>query len=282
MKDDSRDNFKHFVLYVTNSCNLRCDYCYVDIKDKKISNEVLLKEVDEILNTDYQKIEIEFLGGEPLLNIKGIKKVCEYVEENSDKIIRYSIVTNGTIFNEEIKEVINKFNFDIVGVSIDGTKFIHNYHRKDIYGKGSYHKVEKNINKFLDLNVNIVNAQITLSMDTAGYFEDNINHLFNLGFKNINVNIVKRTLESSLFDIVEKQFKNIIKKYKNKIKMSPFMDNIEPKITENFKKNSNNFMVETYKRKNLKDLEYRTKIYYEGIIRLNEVYNTCLREYLTK
>jgi len=98
------------MLIVTHACNLQCSYCYESHKgNKKMSFEVakqcILREVDFVKkSSEFTEIEIDFMGGEPLLNFDLIRKVVEWME-----CARLGIpfitgcATNGTLLTPEMK-----------------------------------------------------------------------------------------------------------------------------------------------------------------------------------
>lgn len=143
-------------LVVSNNCNLKCKYCYVDggnhdkrIKDSLMSESVAVDTINYIYNR-YDKVElIAFFGGEPLLNLPVIKKTVNYISElyKQGKIKStpsYSITTNGTIFSKEMFSFFNEHNFNVC-FSLDGTAETHNILRPYKNGKGTYNTIQKNI-----------------------------------------------------------------------------------------------------------------------------------------
>ena len=117
------------MLLVTHSCNLNCSYCYEKFKsDKKMSFEtakkIILKECEIVKNDDrFDGLEIDFMGGEPMVNFALIKQVVEWGESLPLPVPHiYFMTTNGTLFTEEAKAWFSQHK-DVfcVGTSYDGT-----------------------------------------------------------------------------------------------------------------------------------------------------------------
>ncbi len=141
-------------LEINHICNLRCSYCYIVEKNNEQMTFETAKNsvefaIEKIINMNHKKkiINIDFLGGEPLISIKIIYDIVTYCEQRKmeEKIeFRYSLTSNGTIFDEEIYSFLVKYKFSLK-ISLDGNEYVNNINRKDIQGQGSYHLVEDNL-----------------------------------------------------------------------------------------------------------------------------------------
>lgn len=144
---------KSLCLMVAQDCNLRCKYCFGDGGSFGGERAIMSEEagraaVDFIIkNSGIRKhCEIDFFGGEPLLNFRTVKAVTEYVrerEKDTGKIFKLTLTTNGMLLDEKKISWLNENNISLV-LSLDGRKKIHDAMRPDISGKGSYEKVIKN------------------------------------------------------------------------------------------------------------------------------------------
>lgn len=149
-------NMHYLVLQVTQSCNLRCEYCaysgnYYNRSHEAnyMSVEVAKKAVDFLFDhsTNALEVGIGFYGGEPLLNFSLIKKIIAYIEEKySGKAVRYNMTTNATLLTDEIIDYLVEKEFQLV-FSIDGPKKIHDMNRRFYNGKGSYDIVMQNLER---------------------------------------------------------------------------------------------------------------------------------------
>ncbi len=143
-------------LEVNRKCNFLCRYCYVKEKlNYEMSMETAVKSINwavkRLIQDKHKKksIEIDFLGGEPLLSLPLIKKIVTYVEETYKEIeFKYSITTNGSLINEETVNFLIKYSF-YVKVSLDGKEGDNDSNRVWTLGKGTYRDV---IDKFKYLN----------------------------------------------------------------------------------------------------------------------------------
>lgn len=142
---------KHSIwLHITNRCNLRCPYCYINKDDiSDMSDNVIYGAIDRLLDESIKlgvkSVRIKFSGGEPMLRFDKIKEIVEFYEKNNRGMdIKYAIITNGTIMSEEIATFIKKNKIEI-SVSMDGNKKYFNETRVYENGKGCFDLVIKNI-----------------------------------------------------------------------------------------------------------------------------------------
>ena len=143
---------KSLCLMVAQDCNLRCKYCFGaggSYGHKGVmSEEVGKAAVDFIIkNSGLRKhCEIDFFGGEPLINFRTVKAVTEYVrrrEVETGKIFKLTLTTNGVALDDEKISWLNENNISLV-LSLDGRREVHDAMRPDLNGRGSYDKVVKN------------------------------------------------------------------------------------------------------------------------------------------
>lgn len=158
------------------NCNLRCKYCfYFDVAENRnnytfgnMSYETLENMVKNVFNTVTHEVTFMFQGGEPLLRgISFYNKLHEYIEKyNKDKIkVNFSVQTNGTLLNDKWINLFKKYNY-LLGVSIDGTKDIHDIFRIDIRQKGTFDSILNNINKLRENNIDfniltVINSEVS-------------------------------------------------------------------------------------------------------------------------
>ncbi|SHH66210.1 uncharacterized protein SAMN02745135_01570 [Caloranaerobacter azorensis DSM 13643] len=134
-------------IHVSNTCNLACKYCYANQgnygSQDKIMTRTTAKRISDIIISKFSNISnITFFGGEPLLGIDAIEEICKNL---SEKNIAYNIITNLTLIDDKVIEVLNKYNIKIT-VSVDGPKEINDFNRVFKNGKGTYDVIAKNIN----------------------------------------------------------------------------------------------------------------------------------------
>ncbi|MCR5202227.1 MAG: thioether cross-link-forming SCIFF peptide maturase [Lachnospiraceae bacterium] len=149
---------KSICLHVSHDCNLRCKYCFASTGDfgkgrklmplsiGKAAIDFLIKE-----SPDRPNLEVDFFGGEPMMNFGVVKDLVAYSLEQGkihNKNFRFTITTNGMIMNDEAIDFINKY-MDNVVLSIDGRKEINDAMRVRVDGKGSYDIIIENFKKLV-------------------------------------------------------------------------------------------------------------------------------------
>lgn len=209
---------------VTEDCNLACKYCYMVGKNskRKMSFEVAKEIVDYVLNDKYlcreDAVVWDFIGGEPLLEIDMISKLCDYIvakmyitNHKWFNKYRFSFSTNGTLYGEPaVQKFINRHRGHVwFSMSVDGTKEKHNLSRIRKDGTGSYDDVAKNIPLWLKQFPNAA-TKSTFSHDDLPYLKDSIIHLWNLGVKYVMANIVYEDVWEDGDDMIyESQLKEL-------------------------------------------------------------------------
>lgn len=132
--------YEQLYLAVSESCNFRCKYC----RQKKTPNliNMTIDDIKNAIDTFYSVAtkpkSIVFFGGEPLLNIDGIKYAIEYVR-SFDKQIQFSMVINGSLCTKEIANFFAKNQVEVI-VSLDGPEPFNNKARINISQKGTYNQ----------------------------------------------------------------------------------------------------------------------------------------------
>ncbi|MEG2429433.1 MAG: 4Fe-4S cluster-binding domain-containing protein, partial [Oscillospiraceae bacterium] len=122
---------KAMCLHVAHDCNLRCKYCFASTGDFGVGRKLLdeatgKKAIDFLLanSKDRHNIELDFFGGEPLMNMEVVKSVVKYArskEKEYNKNFRFTITTNGVLLDDDNIDFINKEMSNVV-LSIDGRK----------------------------------------------------------------------------------------------------------------------------------------------------------------
>lgn len=190
---------------VTQDCNLRCQYCYMTEKnDKNIMSFDVAKKIvdyfidnrDELFSTEY--IILDFIGGEPLLEIDLIDKIVDYFilstyRKKSKWFGRFRLLiqSNGVLFDSPKVQHFLKKNRNLIslGITIDGTEVKHDFHRVFPNGEGSYAVVEKNYKKAFQEKYTD-STKVTFGSGDLQYLKDSIVHLWSMGLKNVPANIV--------------------------------------------------------------------------------------------
>ena len=149
---------KALCLNIAHGCNLRCRYCFAEDgqyhgKLDYMSVETAKKAIDFLIarSGSRRRLEVDFFGGEPLLNMEAVKETIDYarkVEKTAGKEFRFTITTNAVALTDDLIEYFNREMYNVV-LSIDGRKEVHDAVRPDAGGKGSFDKCLANALKLV-------------------------------------------------------------------------------------------------------------------------------------
>ncbi|GHV48572.1 hypothetical protein FACS1894181_04670 [Bacteroidia bacterium] len=143
-------------------------------------------------------VAYDFIGGEPLIEIELIDRICDYLQSRSRELDHswtdtYSIriSTNGLLYsNEGVQRFIAKHKTRLsISISIDGTRSKHDSNRVYKNGKGSYDAVIKNVKLWITQFPD-AGTKVTVSSDDLPYLKEGVLHLLDLGIKNLSVRTV--------------------------------------------------------------------------------------------
>ncbi|MBP3637969.1 MAG: thioether cross-link-forming SCIFF peptide maturase [Clostridia bacterium] len=149
---------KSMCLHVAHDCNLRCKYCFAATGDfcmgerKLLSYEVGKKALDWLVEKSGKRVhlEVDFFGGEPLMNFDVMKRLVEYgrsIEAEKNKKFKFTTTTNCVLMTEEIMDFFNKEMGNVV-ISMDGRPEVHDRMRPTVNGKGSYAIIAEKAKEF--------------------------------------------------------------------------------------------------------------------------------------
>lgn len=208
---------------VTADCNLRCKYCYITHKSKGhvMDFEVAKKFIDYILDNApiqmQEAIILEFIGGEPLLEVELIDKICDYFKLKTFELnhiwywnYRINICTNGVNYSDDkVQKFIEKNKGKVyVSITIDGTKEKHDLQRVFPDGSGSYDIIRKNVDLWLQQFPG--NTKVTFASDDLPLLKDSIIQLWNDGIDDVSANVVFENVWKEGDDkIFEEQLKEL-------------------------------------------------------------------------
>lgn len=194
---------------VTENCCLACTYCYQHNKtNNKINFDIAKKVIDKLLNNEYEilntnnvhSLVIEFIGGEPFMEIDLISKITDYFFEQAISLkhewaerTKISLCSNGILyFEEKVQEYFQKY-YNIISfcVSIDGNKELHDSCRLDLQGKGSYDRAIAAVQHYKQQYHNpYIRTKMTLAPENLKFLFPSILNLLQIGYKVIDVNCV--------------------------------------------------------------------------------------------
>ncbi len=138
---------KALCLHIAHTCNLNCSYCFASQgkyhgERAVMSYEVGRRALDFLVENSGSRrnLEVDFFGGEPLLNFEVVKKLVAYarsIEKEKNKNFRFTLTTNGMLIDDDVIDFANREMSNVV-LSLDGRKEIHDRFRVDYAGKGSF------------------------------------------------------------------------------------------------------------------------------------------------
>jgi radical SAM peptide maturase (CXXX-repeat target family) len=198
-----------FTFQTSEDCNLNCTYCYqLNKTAARMSFDVAKKCIDDMLSGRYEYINqhnspaliMEFIGGEPLLEINLTRRIYEYFLDESYRLNhpwfrhhRVSICSNGLLyFDRDVQKFFHDYKERIsFNISIDGNRDLHDSARIQPNKEGSYdvdttaygHYIET----FHEFNPG---SKMTLAPSNISHLFDSLVNFINLGFKVIHLNCV--------------------------------------------------------------------------------------------
>ena len=202
---------KALCLHIAHSCNLNCEYCFAAQgkyhgKDSLMSFETGKRALDFLIENSgtRRNLEVDFFGGEPLLNFEVVKQLVKYarsIEKEHNKNFRFTLTTNGVLIDDDVIDFCNA-EMDNVVLSLDGRKEIHDFSRKDIGGAGSYDKILPKFKEFVKRRgEKSYYMRGTFTSRNPDFVKD-ILHMADLGFKELSMEpvVCKPTEEYALTD----------------------------------------------------------------------------------
>ena len=199
---------KNITFIVTKDCQLACKYCYLVGKNNqgRMTWETAKAAVDFILSHEQdfpeESVIWDFIGGEPLLEIDLIDKLCDYIKFELYRLnhhwfnsYRFSFTTNGINYHTpKVQNLINKNKEHIsIAITIDGTKEKHDLNRiwltDDGVERGSYDDVVRNIPLWLE-QFPKGGTKVTISSADIPFIKDSVLHLYSMGIHEVNINVV--------------------------------------------------------------------------------------------
>ena len=220
-KETRQTVVKALCLHIAHDCNLACKYCFAEEGEYHgrralMSFEVGKKALDFLVANSGNRVnlEVDFFGGEPLMNWDVVKQLVEYgrsLEEVNNKKFRFTLTTNGVLLNEEIMEYLNKEMSNVV-LSLDGRKEVNDNMRPFRTGKGSYDLIVPKFQKLADSREQTdYYVRGTFTRDNLDFSED-VKHFADLGFKQMSIEPVVGP-EEDPYSIREQDLPKIMEEY---------------------------------------------------------------------
>jgi len=145
-------------IFLTQSCNLKCIYCYGEGGEYgtggNMEEKTAFQAIDWMVEQSgkIKKLHVGFFGGEPFLKFPLMKSVVKYAKKRVSEVgkdVAFHATTNATLLDDEIIAFIKEHQINVM-VSFDGTKEAQDAQRPYADGKGSYDSTVPKIKKLLE------------------------------------------------------------------------------------------------------------------------------------
>ena len=150
---------KALCLHIAHTCNLNCSYCFASQgkyhgERALMSYEVGKRALDFLIENSGSRrnLEVDFFGGEPLMNFDVVKRLVEYarsIEKEKGKNFRFTLTTNGVLVDDDVIDFADREMSNVV-LSLDGRKEVHDQYRVDYAGNGSWDKIVPKFQRFVE------------------------------------------------------------------------------------------------------------------------------------
>ena len=221
LKNRSAGVVKALCLHVAHTCNLNCSYCFASQgkyhgERALMSLEVGKRALDFLIENSGSRhnLEVDFFGGEPLMNFPVIKEVVAYgreLEKRHGKVFKFTTTTNAVLMNDEIMDFLNR-EMDNVVISIDGRPEVHDRMRPTPNGKGSYDLIIEKAKEFArrrgQQRYYLRGTFTRYNLD----FANDVLHLADQGFEQLSIEPVV-TDESHDYAIRESDLPRVFEEY---------------------------------------------------------------------
>lgn len=212
---------KAMCLNVAHDCNLRCEYCFAAKGDfgcgrKLMPLEVGKKAIDFLIehSAGRRNLEMDFFGGEPLMNWDVVKELVLYAREQEklhDKNFRFTITTNGLLLTDDKIDFINKEMSNCV-LSLDGRKEVNDRLRVRVDGTGCYDQIVPKYQKLVaQRGDKDYYARGTFTRYNLDFTKD-VLHMADLGFDQVSVEPVVSD-EKLDYSIKEQDLPRVFEEY---------------------------------------------------------------------
>ena len=187
---------KALCLHVAHTCNLNCSYCFASQgkfhgERAIMSMETAKRAIDFLVENsgNHVNLEVDFFGGEPLLNwdvVKGTVAYARSIEKEHGKNFRFTLTTNGVGLNDEVMDFANREMHNVV-LSLDGRKETHDRLRKFVDGRGSYDVIVPKFQEFVKRRGDKeYYMRGTFTHDNVDFTKD-LFHMVDLGFDRLSM-----------------------------------------------------------------------------------------------
>ncbi len=193
---------------LTAACNLKCSYCYQnERKSPGMSWEVLRAAIDLVLDSQHRQVDLNFYGGEPLLELPLIRRAIGYAERNRSggPRIRYGLTTNGTLMSPSVASFLARHQVR-TQLSFDGVA------AQELRGKGTFAQLDRLLDYLREEHPwflrRSLSVNMTLTPATVPELASGFRYFLGKGIKKIDVTPVTHApdWEVERIDQLDRQF----------------------------------------------------------------------------
>ena len=224
LKEKTSGVIKALCLHIAHTCNLNCSYCFASQgkyhgERGVMSFEVGKRALDFLVEKSGSRrnLEVDFFGGEPLLNFEVVKQLVAYareIEKKHNKNFRFTLTTNGLLIDEDVIDFCNKECHNVV-LSLDGRREIHDRFRVDYAGNGSFDRIVPKFQRLVESRGGKgYYMRGTFTHANPDFLED-IKVMLDLGFNELSMEPVvcapgdPAELTDEDIEIVKKQYEDL-------------------------------------------------------------------------
>ena len=224
LKEKTAGVVKALCMHIAHTCNLNCSYCFASQGkyhgDRAVmSFEVGKRALDFLIENSgtRRNLEVDFFGGEPLMNFDVVKRLVEYarsVEKQHNKNFRFTLTTNGMLIDDDVIDFANREMSNVV-LSLDGRKEVHDRYRVDYAGNGSWERIVPKFQKLVEARGGKnYYMRGTFTHQNPDFLED-IKVMLDLGFNELSMEPVvcakgdPAELTAEDIELVKKQYEDL-------------------------------------------------------------------------
>ncbi len=224
LKEKTAGVVKALCIHIAHTCNLNCSYCFASQGKyhgdrAMMSFEVGKRAFDFLIENsgNRRNLEVDFFGGEPLMNFDVVKRLVEYarsIEKQHNKNFRFTLTTNGMLIDDDVIDFANREMSNVV-LSLDGRKEVHDRYRVDYAGNGSWEKIVPKFQKLVKAREGKnYYMRGTFTHQNPDFLED-IKTMLDLGFNELSMEPVvcakgdESELTAEDMEIVKKQYEDL-------------------------------------------------------------------------
>ncbi|MBQ8162811.1 MAG: thioether cross-link-forming SCIFF peptide maturase [Clostridia bacterium] len=226
LKEKTSGVIKALCLHIAHTCNLNCSYCFASQgkyhgERGVMSLEVGKRALDFLVENSGSRrnLEVDFFGGEPLLNFEVVKQLVAYardIEKKHNKNFRFTLTTNGMLIDDDVIDFCNRECHNVV-LSLDGRREIHDRFRVDYAGKGSFDRIVPKFQRLVEAREGKgYYMRGTFTHANPDFLED-IKVMLDLGFSELSMEPVvcapgdPAELTDEDIEIVKRQYEDLAK-----------------------------------------------------------------------